>query len=328
MGDAIVADVRLTLEALLAILEPVDREPPGEPLPDAGARRRRWIRSTPTTAHQRPARGLPRGRDRRPRVALGDARAPQPAPPLAARAATTSAPAAASASASPRRSGCSSRSPTARSSASSARARPSTRSPAFWSAAAYEVPVTFLVLRNAEYAILKWFAGLEEVEGAPGARPAGADLPRRRRGLRRPGTRGRRRRDELIEATGARAIGSDRPEPGRGPGRSPGCGSSERRVAMPLLSPSPQRLAPRREHRGDRPGARRARRRHRPSRCARELAELVGDRAGPRPGDRPRPLRLRREPLPAAAEGGRARPATPTTSRRLMAFSRARAGSR
>ena len=43
---------------------------------------------------------------------------------------------------------------------------------AFWTAAAYEVPVTFLVLNNQEYGILKWFAGLEAVEGAPGL-----DLP-------------------------------------------------------------------------------------------------------------------------------------------------------
>jgi benzoylformate decarboxylase len=42
----------------------------------------------------------------------------------------------------------------------------------FWTAAAYGVPVTFLVLRNEEYAILKWFAGLESVTGAPGL-----DLP-------------------------------------------------------------------------------------------------------------------------------------------------------
>ena len=39
-------------------------------------------------------------------------------------------------------------------------------------AAAYEVPVTFLVLRNSEYAILKWFSLAEGVEGAPGL-----DLP-------------------------------------------------------------------------------------------------------------------------------------------------------
>jgi benzoylformate decarboxylase len=43
---------------------------------------------------------------------------------------------------------------------------------AFWSAVAHDVPVTFLVLRNSEYAILKWFAEVESVQGAPGL-----DLP-------------------------------------------------------------------------------------------------------------------------------------------------------
>jgi benzoylformate decarboxylase len=43
---------------------------------------------------------------------------------------------------------------------------------ALWTAAAYRVPVTFVVLRNDEYAILKWFAALENVSGAPGL-----DLP-------------------------------------------------------------------------------------------------------------------------------------------------------
>ena len=43
---------------------------------------------------------------------------------------------------------------------------------ALWSAAAYRVPLTYLVLRNDEYAILKWFAELESVTGAPGL-----DLP-------------------------------------------------------------------------------------------------------------------------------------------------------
>ena len=38
----------------------------------------------------------------------------------------------------------------------------------FWTAAAYGVPVTFLVLNNSEYSILKWFAGMEQVQGAPG----------------------------------------------------------------------------------------------------------------------------------------------------------------
>jgi len=43
---------------------------------------------------------------------------------------------------------------------------------AFWSAVAYSAPVTFLVLHNEEYAILKWFAEIEQVDGAPGL-----DLP-------------------------------------------------------------------------------------------------------------------------------------------------------
>jgi benzoylformate decarboxylase len=42
----------------------------------------------------------------------------------------------------------------------------------FWTAAAYKIPVTFLVLRNDEYAILKWFGMLEEINNAPGL-----DLP-------------------------------------------------------------------------------------------------------------------------------------------------------
>jgi benzoylformate decarboxylase len=43
----------------------------------------------------------------------------------------------------------------------------------FWTAVAYDVPVTFLVLRNEEYAILKWFADIEKVQNAPGL-----DLPK------------------------------------------------------------------------------------------------------------------------------------------------------
>jgi benzoylformate decarboxylase len=42
----------------------------------------------------------------------------------------------------------------------------------FWTAAAYRVPVTYLVLRNEEYAILKLFSLMEEIPGAPGL-----DLP-------------------------------------------------------------------------------------------------------------------------------------------------------
>ncbi len=41
-----------------------------------------------------------------------------------------------------------------------------------WTAAAYDIPVTFVVLNNSEYAILKWFSLAGGIEGAPGL-----DLP-------------------------------------------------------------------------------------------------------------------------------------------------------
>ncbi len=47
---------------------------------------------------------------------------------------------------------------------------------ALWTAAAYNVPVTFLVLRNEEYMILKWFAMLEQVGGVPGLDLPGLDV--------------------------------------------------------------------------------------------------------------------------------------------------------
>jgi benzoylformate decarboxylase len=80
----------------------------------------------------------------------------------------------------------------------------------FWTAAAYDVPVTFLVLRNEEYSILKWFADVEEVAGAPGldlpalevAKVAGAY------GVPSKQVTGR---DELHAALES-AIGSDKPE--------------------------------------------------------------------------------------------------------------------
>ncbi len=44
-----------------------------------------------------------------------------------------------------------------------------------WTAVAYKVPVTFLVVRNTEYMILKWFAEFEQVTGAPGLELPGLD---------------------------------------------------------------------------------------------------------------------------------------------------------
>ncbi len=47
---------------------------------------------------------------------------------------------------------------------------------ALWTAAAYRIPVTFLVLRNQEYMILKWFADLEQSANVPGLDLPGVDV--------------------------------------------------------------------------------------------------------------------------------------------------------
>ena len=80
----------------------------------------------------------------------------------------------------------------------------------FWTAAAYGVPVTFLVLNNGEYSILKWFAGMEGVQGAPGL-----DLP----ALDTAGVAAaygvaseRVEGAEALEAALARALGSGTPD--------------------------------------------------------------------------------------------------------------------
>jgi benzoylformate decarboxylase len=81
---------------------------------------------------------------------------------------------------------------------------------AFWTAVAYDVPVTFLVLNNAEYAILKWFADVEGVAGAPGL-----DLPKLDVGAVAAGygvnARKASGRDEVRGAL-ASALESSRPE--------------------------------------------------------------------------------------------------------------------
>jgi benzoylformate decarboxylase len=79
-----------------------------------------------------------------------------------------------------------------------------------WTAAAYRVPLTFLVLRNDEYSILKWFAELESVTGAPGL-----DLPAldcaALAGAYGVGSRRVEGREELVDALRS-SIASDAPE--------------------------------------------------------------------------------------------------------------------
>jgi benzoylformate decarboxylase len=81
---------------------------------------------------------------------------------------------------------------------------------ALWSAAAYEVPLTVLVLRNEEYAILKWFSMLENVSDAPGLDLPKLDVSGVAEGY---GLRARRvsNRDELTSAL-RDAIASPQPE--------------------------------------------------------------------------------------------------------------------
>ena len=81
---------------------------------------------------------------------------------------------------------------------------------ALWSAVAYDVPVTTLVVRNEEYAILKWFAEFEGEMGAPGLDVRGLDSAAIATGY---GMRARRVEgvDELRQAL-SEAIASDSPE--------------------------------------------------------------------------------------------------------------------
>jgi benzoylformate decarboxylase len=57
---------------------------------------------------------------------------------------------------------------------------------ALWTAVAYKVPVTFVVLRNNEYMILKWFAMFEQVNGSPGLDLPGLDVAAVARGYGMP----------------------------------------------------------------------------------------------------------------------------------------------
>ena len=78
---------------------------------------------------------------------------------------------------------------------------------ALWTAVAYKVPVTFLVLRNEEYMILKWFAAFEQVEGVPGLELPGLDTAAVATAYGMP-ARDVSSRDELVEAL-REAIAAD-----------------------------------------------------------------------------------------------------------------------
>jgi benzoylformate decarboxylase len=81
---------------------------------------------------------------------------------------------------------------------------------ALWTAAAYKVPVTFLVLRNDEYMILKWFAEFEQVAGAPGLDLPGLDVAAVARAYGVPG-RDVSGREELTAALREEIAADDGP---------------------------------------------------------------------------------------------------------------------
>ena len=78
---------------------------------------------------------------------------------------------------------------------------------ALWTAAAYRLPITFLVLRNHEYMILKWFGLMEQVTGVPGMDLPGLDVAAVATGYGVP-SQTVRTREELTEALRT-AIGAD-----------------------------------------------------------------------------------------------------------------------
>jgi benzoylformate decarboxylase len=81
---------------------------------------------------------------------------------------------------------------------------------ALWTAVAYKLPVTFLVLRNEEYMILKWFAEFEQESGLPGLDLPGLDVAAIARGY---GVQSREVQgaEELIDALGEAIVAQDGP---------------------------------------------------------------------------------------------------------------------
>jgi benzoylformate decarboxylase len=81
---------------------------------------------------------------------------------------------------------------------------------ALWSAMAYRVPVTFLVMHNQEYMILKWFSMMEKTEGVPGLDLPGLNTAAVARGYGVPAQEVSSR-EELTEALRAATAASDGP---------------------------------------------------------------------------------------------------------------------
>ncbi len=202
---------------------PVPQSSRPAPEPDQGPQETRAADPlNPSTDARRSPRSFPRrhrGRSRRP-----PARSPfatncgSPG-----RAATTSAPAAGSASASPPPLASSSPRPNRPVVCVLGEGSAQYAITAFWSAVAYTTPVTFLVVRNEEYMILKWFAEVEQVSGAPGLDLPGLDVAAVGGGLWGPGTGVSGRERCRGAARGARRRDGPRAGPSPGGARGWAC---------------------------------------------------------------------------------------------------------
>ena len=170
MGDVILADVGLALRALLEEVGEANRAEP-DPLPEP-TRRRRDRAAQLHDGPQHARAGLPRGRDRRARVALEHALASQPDADLSSPGSYYFGAGGGLGFGLAAAIGVQLAQPDRPVVCVLGEGSAQYAITGFWTAAAYDVPVTFLVLRNEEYSILKWFAGIEEVTGAPGL-----DLP-------------------------------------------------------------------------------------------------------------------------------------------------------
>ena len=230
------------------------------------------------------------------------------------------------ASASPPRSGCSSPSPTGRSSAWSARARPSTRSPPSGAPPPTTCRSPSSSCATPSTRSSSGSRALEEVEGAPGLDLPALDVAAVAAGY---GVAARKVEtgDELRAALQQRSAPAS-PELVEVGGRARACGCSRagRSMPMPLLTPKTSRIAP------EPPAAPPADRADpevadgTPSRCAASCAPLLGADRVAAARQRPRPLRLRRQPLPADPAGGRAWPRDAARRRRGCSPSGARSG--
>jgi benzoylformate decarboxylase len=78
-----------------------------------------------------------------------------------------------------------------------------------WSAAHHRLPATFVILRNNEYGVLKWFARTLNASGLPGLDLPGIDYCAIARGYGVPAVR-TESRDDLAAAL-SRSIASDAP---------------------------------------------------------------------------------------------------------------------